>query len=188
MKINQKDIQNICCIGAGYVGGPTMAVIASHCTNIKVNVVDINENRISSWNNSDLNQLPVYEPGLKELIRQGDEKTKAKPVPVQPVVIKAIDNKTNVDTIRKMVQERKKKIIDAEKKNVTQQVPEELGATGGSVPKPIHASGATGLGKGPNDSGISGAQGPVNIAPAETGSKGEDQEPKVRVFALRCRD
>ena len=50
--------------------------------------------------------------GLKELIRQGDEKTKAKPVPVQPVVIKAIDNKTNVDTIRKMVQERKKKIID----------------------------------------------------------------------------
>ncbi len=70
MKINQKDIQNICCIGAGYVGGPTMAVIASHCTNIKVNVVDINENRISSWNNSDINQLPVYEPGLKELIKE----------------------------------------------------------------------------------------------------------------------
>ena len=71
-----------------------------------------------------------------------------------------------------------KKIIDAEKKNVTQ-VPEELGATGGSVPKPMHASGATGLGKSPNDGGISGAQGPVKVAAAETGSKGEDQEPKV---------
>ena len=68
--MNQKDIKNICCIGAGYVGGPTMAVIASHCTDIKVNIVDINEKRISSWNNSDLSQLPVYEPGLKELIKK----------------------------------------------------------------------------------------------------------------------
>merc|ERR1711912_90294 len=121
----------------------------------------------------------VKTTGLKELIRQGDEETKARAVPVQPVVIKAIDNKTNVDTIRKMVQERKKKIIDAEKKNMTQQVPEELGATGGSVPKPIHASGATGLGKSPNEGGITGAQEEVKATPAETGSKGEQEEQAI---------
>ena len=61
MKIN-----SICCIGAGYVGGPTMAVIAK-CPHIKVNVVDVNESKINLWNNSDLNKLPVYEPGLNEL-------------------------------------------------------------------------------------------------------------------------
>merc|ERR1712185_41276 len=130
----------------------------------------------------------VQTTGLKELIRQGDEKTKAKPVPVQPVVIKAIDNKTNVDTIRKMVQERKKKIIDAEKKNVTQQVPEELGATGGSVPKPIHASGATGLGKSPNDGGISGAQGPVKVAAStSTGGAVSKDEAADRKLVLSPR-
>ena len=57
-------VKNICCIGAGYVGGPTMAVIADHCPNIQVNVVDLNQQRIDAWNDSDLSRLPVYEPGL----------------------------------------------------------------------------------------------------------------------------
>ena len=63
------DIKNICCIGAGYVGGPTMAVIANKCPNIQVNVVDINDKRINQWNSNDLNKLPIYEPGLAEIIK-----------------------------------------------------------------------------------------------------------------------
>ena len=62
-------ITNICCIGAGYVGGPTMAVIAQKCPEIRVVVVDKNEERINAWNSSDLNQLPIYEPGLSEIIK-----------------------------------------------------------------------------------------------------------------------
>lgn len=65
-----KKITNICCIGAGYVGGPTMAVIAQKCPEIKVTVVDINENRIAQWNDRDLNMLPIYEPGLKEVVAE----------------------------------------------------------------------------------------------------------------------
>jgi len=61
-------INNICCIGAGYVGGPTMAVIADKCRHIKVNIVDINSDRINSWNETDLNKLPIFEPGLKDII------------------------------------------------------------------------------------------------------------------------
>ncbi len=61
-------IKSICCIGAGYVGGPTMAVIADRCPHIEVTVVDLNEARIAAWNDSDLNQLPVYEPGLDAVI------------------------------------------------------------------------------------------------------------------------
>ena len=60
-------IKNICCIGAGYVGGPTMAVIALKCPNINVTVVDVDSSKINSWNGP-LNQLPVYEPGLSEII------------------------------------------------------------------------------------------------------------------------
>ena len=63
-------VNKICCIGAGYVGGPTMSVIASNCANIIVNVVDINEKRIKLWNSKDLNKLPIYEPGLKEIIKK----------------------------------------------------------------------------------------------------------------------
>lgn len=58
-------IQHICCIGAGYVGGPTMAMIAAKCPDITVTVVDLNEARIAAWNSQD---LPVYEPGLLELV------------------------------------------------------------------------------------------------------------------------
>jgi len=63
-------VHNICCIGAGYVGGPTMSVIAYNCPNIKVNVVDINEERIKLWNSPDLNDLPIYEPGLDEVVKK----------------------------------------------------------------------------------------------------------------------
>ena len=60
-------IKNICCIGAGYVGGPTMAVIAKKCPEIKVTVVDLNAERIAAWNGP-LENLPIYEPGLAELV------------------------------------------------------------------------------------------------------------------------
>lgn len=63
-------IKNICCIGAGYVGGPTMAVIADKCKNIQINVVDISHQRISDWNNKDFTKLPIYEPGLAEIIKR----------------------------------------------------------------------------------------------------------------------
>ncbi len=63
-------IKNICCIGAGYVGGPTMAVIANKCPDIEVNVVDINQERIELWNSFDLERLPVYEPGLDKIIEK----------------------------------------------------------------------------------------------------------------------
>ncbi len=55
----------ICCIGAGYVGGPTMAMIAHKCPDIQVHVVDINQNRIDAWNSD---ELPVFEPGLQEVV------------------------------------------------------------------------------------------------------------------------
>ena len=62
MKINK-----ICCIGAGYVGGPTMAVIALKCPDIKVTVVDLNAARIAAWTGP-LDQLPIYEPGLADVV------------------------------------------------------------------------------------------------------------------------
>ncbi len=61
-------ITNICCIGAGYVGGPTMAVIADKCPHIQVTVVDLNEARIAAWNDTDINNIPIYEPGLNEIV------------------------------------------------------------------------------------------------------------------------
>jgi len=63
-------IKNICCLGAGYVGGPTMSVIALKCPEIKVTVVDLNEARIAAWNDEDLDNLPVYEPGLAEVVAE----------------------------------------------------------------------------------------------------------------------
>lgn len=65
MKINK-----ICCIGAGYVGGPTMSVIAQKNPNIEVTVVDLNEARIAAWNDTNLDNLPVYEPGLDEVVAE----------------------------------------------------------------------------------------------------------------------
>ncbi len=63
-------IKNICCLGAGYVGGPTMSVIALKCPEINVTVVDLNEARIAAWNDEDLDKLPVYEPGLAEVVSE----------------------------------------------------------------------------------------------------------------------
>ena len=60
-------VKRICCIGAGYVGCPTSAVIAKMCPQIKVNVVDSGEERIRQWNS---NQLPIYEPGLDDLVAE----------------------------------------------------------------------------------------------------------------------
>ena len=67
-------IKKIFCIGAGYVGGPTMAVIADNCPEIKVSLVDLNVERIDNWNDEDLGKLPVYEPGLRELIKKNSNK------------------------------------------------------------------------------------------------------------------
>ncbi|MBO6974245.1 MAG: nucleotide sugar dehydrogenase [Prochlorococcus marinus CUG1435] len=66
----EMQIKNICCIGAGYVGGPTMAVIAEKCPDIIINVVDLNEERIKNWNNHDFSKLPIYEPGLAEIVEK----------------------------------------------------------------------------------------------------------------------
>jgi len=65
-----KTIKNICCIGAGYVGGPTMAVIAQKCPDIQVTVVDINTQRIADWNDPDVNNIPIYEPGLSAIVAE----------------------------------------------------------------------------------------------------------------------
>ena len=63
-------ITKICCIGAGYVGGPTMAVIAQKCPQIQVTVVDLNEERITAWNDQNVDNLPIYEPGLSEIVAE----------------------------------------------------------------------------------------------------------------------
>ena len=63
-------IKNICCIGAGYVGGPTMSIIAQKNPKIKVNVVDMNANKIAAWNSENLENLPVYEPGLSKVVHE----------------------------------------------------------------------------------------------------------------------
>jgi len=57
----------ICCLGAGYVGGPTMAVLALKCPTVKVTVVDINPKQIERWNSE---KLPIYEPGLDEVVKE----------------------------------------------------------------------------------------------------------------------
>ena len=67
----QEKVENaptkICCIGAGYVGGPTCAVIANKCPDIKVTVVDKSEERIQAWNSDN---LPVYEPRLYDVVKE----------------------------------------------------------------------------------------------------------------------
>jgi len=63
-------ITKICCIGAGYVGGPTMAIIAQKCPQIQVTVVDLNEDRIAAWNDEDVNKIPIYEPGLSDIVKE----------------------------------------------------------------------------------------------------------------------
>ena len=62
-------IKNITCIGAGYVGGPTMAVISLKCPYIKITVVDSNSSKIDKWNGP-IDNIPVYEPGLSDIIKK----------------------------------------------------------------------------------------------------------------------
>ena len=63
------EIKNICCIGAGYVGGPTMSVIALQCPHINITVVDANPDRIKAWTGP-LDELPIYEPGLSDVVKE----------------------------------------------------------------------------------------------------------------------
>lgn len=63
-------ITKICCIGAGYVGGPTMAVIAQKCPHIQVTVVDLNADRIAAWNDENVDNIPIYEPGLSAVVAE----------------------------------------------------------------------------------------------------------------------
>lgn len=81
------EITKICCIGAGYVGGPTMAVIAKKNPNIQVTIVDINAERIAAWNESDVSKLPIYEPGLAEIVKE----TRGKNLFFSTNINKAID-------------------------------------------------------------------------------------------------
>lgn len=60
-------IKKICCLGAGYVGGPTCSVIALKCPEIKVTVVDLSVERIAQWNSD---KLPIYEPGLDDIVKE----------------------------------------------------------------------------------------------------------------------
>eukprot|EP00177_Eucheuma_denticulatum_P004343 GFKZ01007893.1.p1 GENE.GFKZ01007893.1~~GFKZ01007893.1.p1 ORF type:complete len:482 (-),score=86.31 GFKZ01007893.1:1242-2666(-) len=66
VSIPSQDGLKICCIGAGYVGGPTMSVIALKCPEVQVKIVDISEPRIAAWNSDD---LPIYEPGLDKVVK-----------------------------------------------------------------------------------------------------------------------
>lgn len=80
-------ITHICCIGAGYVGGPTMAVIAEKNPHIKLTIVDINQARIAAWNHPDLAELPIYEPGLADIVKD----TRGKNLFFSTEINKAID-------------------------------------------------------------------------------------------------
>ncbi|CAE6467120.1 unnamed protein product [Rhizoctonia solani] len=62
-------VKKICCIGAGYVGGPTCAVIALKCPDIQVTIVDLNQARVDAWNSPDF-ALPIYEPGLVDVVKE----------------------------------------------------------------------------------------------------------------------
>jgi UDPglucose 6-dehydrogenase len=80
-------MNKICCIGAGYVGGPTMAVIARQCPNITVTVVDISSDRIAAWNDPNMDNLPIYEPGLADVV----EKARGKNLFFSTEIDKAIE-------------------------------------------------------------------------------------------------
>ena len=80
-------ITKICCIGAGYVGGPTMAVIAQKCPHIQVTVVDLNVERIAAWNDENSDNIPIYEPGLSAIVAE----TRGKNLFFSTDVEKAID-------------------------------------------------------------------------------------------------
>ena len=68
--MNNFKIKKVCCIGAGYVGGPTMIVFANKCPDVEFKVVDINSDRIKKWNSDNLSNLPIFEPGLDQLLKK----------------------------------------------------------------------------------------------------------------------
>ena len=68
--MKKDSLKKICCIGAGYVGGPTMAVMADKCEYLKVTVVDVDKEKIQRWNSNDYSKLPVFEPGLSSIIKR----------------------------------------------------------------------------------------------------------------------
>ena len=82
-------VKNICCIGAGYVGGPTMAIIAQKNPHIKVTVVDLNEDRIKNWNHEDLSKLPIYEPGLDEVVAEARNRNLFFSTEVEKAIVEA---------------------------------------------------------------------------------------------------
>ena len=82
-------IQEICCIGAGFVGGPTMAVIAHECPEVRVTVVDTNIEKIKAWNSPNLDKLPVYEPGLKDLVTKTRNKNLFFSTDIDNAIVKA---------------------------------------------------------------------------------------------------
>ncbi|KAH8112246.1 UDP-glucose dehydrogenase [Phellopilus nigrolimitatus] len=73
LSISPIKVRKICCIGAGYVGGPTCAVIALRCPHIQVTIVDLNQARVDAWNSADFD-LPIYEPGLEDVVRQSRDR------------------------------------------------------------------------------------------------------------------
>jgi UDPglucose 6-dehydrogenase len=80
------NVKSICCLGAGYVGGPTMAMIAAKCPHIQVTVCDFNQARIDAWNTSD---LPVYEPGLQEVVESARGKNLHFTTDIKPAIAAA---------------------------------------------------------------------------------------------------
>jgi len=82
-------VKNICCIGAGYVGGPTMSIIAQKNPHIKVTVVDLNADRISNWNHADLSKLPIYEPGLDEVVAEARNRNLFFSTEIEKAIIEA---------------------------------------------------------------------------------------------------
>ena len=80
------DIQRICCVGAGYVGGPTMSIIANKCPDIRIDIVDINEERIAEWNSD---KLPIYEPGLDLLVKRARGKNLFFSTKIEEAIVEA---------------------------------------------------------------------------------------------------
>ena len=80
------DIKRICCVGAGYVGGPTMSIIANKCPDIRIDIVDINEERIAEWNSD---QLPIYEPGLDLLVKRARGKNLFFSTKIEEAIVEA---------------------------------------------------------------------------------------------------
>lgn len=102
-------VKKIVCIGAGYVGGPTMAVIANKCPDYKVTVVDISEERIAAWNSD---YLPIYEPGLKDRIDKVRDKNLFFSVDIDEEIAKADIIFVSVNTPTKTFGEGAGKAVD----------------------------------------------------------------------------